>query len=67
MSQFLEVVHYLRSLQIHPLAGVIVAALLAALIEQRMARQRTPDFSTAYRDIGAPPRPRPPTGPDAKR
>lgn len=62
MSQFLEVVHYLKSLQIHPLAGVIVAALLAALIEQRLARQRTPDFSTAYRDIAGPPPPAGPTG-----
>lgn len=67
MSQFQEAVHYLRLLEIHPLAGVILAALLAALIEQRLARQRTPDFSTAYRDInGAPPAP-PPSDPDAGR
>jgi hypothetical protein len=47
----LEVIHYLQGLQVHPVAGVTVAALLAALIQQRLARARTPDFSTAYRDL----------------
>jgi len=67
MSQLLEVVHYVRALQIHPLVGVIVAALLAALIEQRMARRRTPDFSAAYRDIHGAPQEPPPVIPRAKR
>lgn len=51
MSQFLEILHRLHPLVVHPIAGVVTAALLAALIEQRMARRRTPDFSVAYRDI----------------
>jgi len=67
MSQLLEVAHYIRSLQIHPLGLVIVAALLAALIEQRMARRRTPDFSAAYRDIDGPPQAPPPTLPRDRR
>jgi hypothetical protein len=54
-SQFLELLRHLHPLTGHPLAGVIVAALLAALIEQRMARRRTPDFSVAYRDVKGPP------------
>ncbi|WP_394761864.1 hypothetical protein [Phenylobacterium sp.] len=67
MSQVLEVVHYLRSLPIHPLGGVIFAALLAALVEQRMARRRTPDFSTAFRDISGPPQAPPPTDQTPRR
>ena len=61
MSQFSEVVHYLRSLEGHPFAGVTVAALLAALLEQRIARRRTPDFSGAFRDIDGQPRTPPPS------
>jgi acetylornithine/succinyldiaminopimelate/putrescine aminotransferase len=61
VNRILEVLRHLHTFGINPLAGVIVAALLAALIEQRMARRRTPDFSTAYRDIkGAPPKASPP-------
>jgi hypothetical protein len=58
MSQFvIDLVHHLHTSGINPLVGVIVAALLAALIEQRWARKRTPDFSVAYRDIhGGPPK-----------
>ena len=67
MNQLLEVAHHVRSLEIHPLAGVIVAALLAALIERRMARRRIPDFSTAYRDISGPPPAPPPRDPSARR
>ncbi|THD63645.1 hypothetical protein [Phenylobacterium sp.] len=64
MSQFLEVLHRLHALAAHPLALVVVAALLAALLEQRLARRRTPDFSLAYRDITArPPPPKPPETP----
>jgi hypothetical protein len=58
MGQILEVIRHLHLTQINPLVGVVVAALLAALIEQRLARQRTPDFSSAYRDIvGRPDKP----------
>ncbi len=48
-----EVLRYLHTATTHPVAVVVIAALLAALIEQRMARRRTPDFSVAYRDIKA--------------
>jgi|GEM_PF-1947290 len=60
MNQLLEVLHYLRALQVHPLAGVIIAALLAALIEQRLTRRNTPDFSAVFRpDKGQPLEPPP--------
>ncbi len=58
VSQLLEVLHRLHAVSAHPLATVVIAALLAALIEQRLARRRTPDFSVAWRDInGAPKNP----------
>jgi len=44
-----------HTLAAHPLAVVIVLALIAALVEQRLARRRTPDFSVAWRDIKGPP------------
>jgi hypothetical protein len=60
MDQVLEVLHHVRSLPVHPLPLVVIGALLAALIEQRLTRRRTPDFSVAYRDItGAPKKPKP--------
>jgi hypothetical protein len=49
MSQLFEVLHYIQALRINPLAGVIVAALLAAFLEQRRVRRRAPDFNAAYR------------------
>jgi hypothetical protein len=49
MNQVLESLHYVRDLQVSPLVGVIVAALLAALIDQRMVRRRTADFSAVFR------------------
>jgi len=60
MSQsLLEVLRIAHSLAEHPLRLVIVLALIAALIEQRLARRRTPDFSVAYRDLhAAPPKPK---------
>lgn len=70
MSQGLEVLRIVHSLADHPLGVVVALALIAALVEQRLARRRTPDFSVAYRDIHrAPPKspktPKtpPPTGP----
>jgi len=57
MDQLFEILHHLRLSEINPLAGVIVAALLAALIEQRRVRRRTPDFATPYHEIfGRPPK-----------
>jgi hypothetical protein len=66
VSQLLEVLHRLHAVSAHPLLTVVIAALLAALIEQRLARRRTPDFSVAWRDIkGAPPKAlQPPRDPD---
>lgn len=51
MSQIYDLLHNLRSLGIHPLAVVIIAALLAALLEQRIARRSAPDYNAAYRDL----------------
>jgi hypothetical protein len=61
MSQDLvEVLRFAHGLAEHPLGLVVGLALLAALIEQRLARRRTPDFSVAYRDIHpAAPKPKP--------
>ena len=57
MSQTVEVLRFVHTLADHPLRLVVVLALVAALVEQRLARRRTPDFSFAYRDIhGAPPK-----------
>jgi hypothetical protein len=51
MSQIYEILHSFRSLGLHPLAVVIIAALLAALLEQRVARRGAPDYNAAYRDL----------------
>ncbi|HEX3366442.1 hypothetical protein [Phenylobacterium sp.] len=51
MSQVSEVLRFAHSLAGHPLGVVVAIALVAALVEQRMARRRTPDFSVAYRDL----------------
>jgi|GEM_PF-4846027 len=48
MDQLLGLIRFLRDLQIPTTAYVSIAALLAALIQQRMARARTPDFSAGY-------------------
>jgi hypothetical protein len=55
VQQGLEILRHLHGLAAHPLALVIVLALIAALVEQRLARRRTPDFSTAWRGIDGPP------------
>ena len=58
MSQVLEMLHHLRLLAAHPFAVVAALALLVALLEQRLVRRRTADFSVAYKDIkGPPPKP----------
>jgi hypothetical protein len=51
MDQVLDILHRAPHFGVNPYAGVVVAALLAALIEQRMARRRTPDFSSPYHEI----------------
>jgi len=51
MNQLIEIYRHIHSLGVDPVALVVGFALVAALVEQRMARRRTPDFSGAYRDI----------------
>ena len=59
MSHLLEIVRYVRTLGINPLAAVIVAALLAAILEQRWLRKRAPVFSKDHLAVAAPPELRP--------
>jgi hypothetical protein len=68
VAQLQEILRHLHGLGAHPLAVVVTFALLAALIEQRLARRRTPDFGGAWRDIdGAPPKvPQPPRDPERR-
>ena len=63
VRQALEFLHRLHGPATHPLALVVIFALLAALVEQRLARRRTPDFSVAWRDIKGPPPKAPPAPP----
>ena len=51
MDPLFEILHRIRSLGINPLAVVIVAGLLCAFLEQRLARRRVPDFNAAYRNV----------------
>ena len=51
MDLLFEILHRIRSLGINPLAVVIVAGLLCAFLEQRLARRRVPDFNAAYRNV----------------
>ncbi len=62
VHQGLEFFSRLHGLAAHPLALVVCLALIAALVEQRVARRRTPDFSAAWKGINGPPpkAPRPP-------
>ena len=55
MSQVLDIVRHLAALHINPLGGVIVAALLAALLEQRWRRRHTPFFSQTHLEAAPPP------------
>lgn len=60
MSQFYEIVRILRVLGAHPLAMVILAALVAAALEQSQAKKRVPDYSSDDRDAFGRPAPKPP-------
>jgi hypothetical protein len=64
MSRFLEVLDHVRAFGIPPLGAVIFAALLAALLEQRLVRKRTPHFSAHHQGVAQTP---PPTDPEARR
>lgn len=62
MSQLLDLLEQwrpllarLHPLMAHPLVMVVIVALIVALIEQRLARRGTPDFSIAFRDVKGPP------------
>jgi hypothetical protein len=52
LQPLLQLLHDLR---IDPLAAVIVAALLAAFAEQRLARRRAPHFTSEHSEIAADP------------
>ena len=64
MGQFVEVLHHVRAFGIPPLGAVIFAALLAALLEQRLVRRRTPHFTAHHQGVAQTP---PPTDFEAKR
>ncbi|MGZ3378497.1 MAG: hypothetical protein ACXU8S_18020 [Phenylobacterium sp.] len=55
VHQGLEFLSRLHGLATHPLALVVALALLAALVEQRVARRRAADVSGAWRGIDGPP------------
>ncbi|HEX5262225.1 MAG TPA: hypothetical protein VFW13_01780 [Phenylobacterium sp.] len=50
MDQVIELANHIRTLPLNPLAVVIIAALLAAVLEQRVARRNAPDHNAAYRE-----------------
>jgi hypothetical protein len=54
MSQALEILRRLEALHINMFAAVIVAALLAALLEQRWRRRHTPFFSQTHLEAAPP-------------
>jgi hypothetical protein len=55
MSQALEILHRLEALHINVLAGVVIAALIAAILEQRWRRRHTPLFSKTHLEVAPPP------------
>jgi hypothetical protein len=66
MSQAFEILRRLEALHINLFAAVIVAALIAAILEQRWRRRHTPLFSQTHLDV-APPSETPRTRKGAKR
>jgi hypothetical protein len=50
-----DLAQLMRDLRIDPLAVVIVIAIVAAYAEQRMARNRAPQFTSEHSDIAADP------------
>jgi hypothetical protein len=53
LSQVLAAVAFIRDLHVNPLAAVIAIAVIAAWLEQKRARRRTPQFTSAHQGIGA--------------
>ena len=55
MSQVIEILRRIEALHINVLALVVIAALLAALLEQRWRRRHTPVFSRSHLEVAPPP------------
>ena len=55
MSQALEILRRIEALHINVLALVVIAALIAALLEQRWRRRHTPVFSQTHLEVAPPP------------
>jgi hypothetical protein len=55
MSQVIEILRRIEALHINVLALVVIAALLAALLEQRWRRRHTPVFSRTHLEAAPPP------------
>jgi hypothetical protein len=55
MSQIIEILRRVAALHINVLALVVIAALLAALLEQRWRRRHTPVFSRTHLEVAPPP------------
>jgi hypothetical protein len=55
MSQALEILRRLEALHINVLAAVVIAALIAAILEQRWRRRHTPLFSQTHLEVAPPP------------
>ena len=66
MSQVFEILRRLEALHVNMFAAVIVAALIAAILEQRWRRRHTPLFSQTHVEA-APPTEAPRTRKGAKR
>jgi hypothetical protein len=54
MSQALEILHRLEALHINLLALVVIAALIAAILEQRWRGRHTPLFSKTHLEVAPP-------------
>jgi hypothetical protein len=55
MGQAIEILRHVGTWHINALAAVIVAALIAALLEQRWRRRHTPHFSQNHLEAAPPP------------
>ena len=55
MSQIIEILRRIEALHINVWALVVIAALLAALLEQRWRRRQTPVFSRTHLEAAPPP------------
>ena len=53
MGDLYVVLAWIRDLKINPIAAVIAAAILAAWLEQRIARRRMADLTSARPDESA--------------